>query len=59
MYGLAIKKSFTLGYNRSSDGYVTDTSFGQIVVSMVFRPVSSVQRSGIKSFKEMIFCIYF
>ena len=41
-----IKKSLTLGYNKPSEGYVVDKACGQITVSVVFRPVPSVSKSG-------------
>ncbi|XP_069116307.1 extended synaptotagmin-1-like [Argopecten irradians] len=40
-----LKKGITLGYNKRSEGYVTDSAFGQITVSVVFRPISSVAKS--------------
>lgn len=40
----------TLGYNKSSEGYVTDAAYGKIVVSLVFRPVTSVEKSGMQPF---------
>ncbi|XP_063430371.1 uncharacterized protein LOC134712590 isoform X2 [Mytilus trossulus] len=40
-----IRKQLTLGYNKSSEGYVTDAAYGKIVVSLVFRPVTSVEKS--------------
>ncbi|XP_052057686.1 uncharacterized protein LOC127698326 isoform X4 [Mytilus californianus] len=42
---VVIKKQLTLGYNKSSEGYVTDASYGKIIVSLVFRPVTSVEKS--------------
>ncbi|XP_033734634.1 extended synaptotagmin-1-like isoform X2 [Pecten maximus] len=40
-----LKRGITLGYNKRSEGYVTDSAFGQITVSVVFRPISSVAKS--------------
>ncbi|XP_021363812.1 extended synaptotagmin-1-like isoform X2 [Mizuhopecten yessoensis] len=40
-----LKKGITLGYNKRSEGYVTDSAFGEITVSVVFRPISSVAKS--------------
>ncbi|XP_060068931.1 extended synaptotagmin-1-like [Ylistrum balloti] len=40
-----LKKGVTLGYNKRSEGYITDSAFGQITISVVFRPISSVAKS--------------
>ena len=43
-----------MGYNHKSDGYVTNAAFGQITVSVIFRPVSSVAKSGMAGNKSNI-----
>ncbi|KAJ8308924.1 hypothetical protein KUTeg_013798 [Tegillarca granosa] len=40
-----VKKCLTLGCIKSGEGYVEDIAYGQIIVSVVFRPVSSVFKS--------------
>ncbi|XP_052767239.1 uncharacterized protein LOC128208010 isoform X2 [Mya arenaria] len=40
-----LKKALTLGYNKQGLGHLDDPGLGQIVVSVIFRPVSSVGRS--------------
>lgn len=35
-----------LGYNKYGQGHVADPAYGQITVSVVFRPVASVEKSG-------------
>ncbi|KAL5008759.1 hypothetical protein ScPMuIL_014340 [Solemya velum] len=42
---MLIKESLTLGYNRPAEGYVCDKAYGQVIVSAIFRPVSSVLKS--------------
>jgi len=41
-----LKCSFVLGYNKQGKGHMDDPSLGQIIVSVIFRPIASVQRSG-------------
>ena len=43
---MKIREILTLGYNKYGEGHVKDTAYGQITVSVVFRPVASVERSG-------------
>ena len=45
-----IKKSMTLGYNRPDEGFTVDKACGQITISVVFRPVPSVAKSGLLNF---------
>ncbi|XP_053395877.1 uncharacterized protein LOC123544970 isoform X2 [Mercenaria mercenaria] len=40
-----LNKALVLGYNKQDEGHVTDMSLGQIYVSLIFRPVPSVERS--------------
>ena len=43
---MKVREILTLGYNKYGEGHVKDTAYGQITVSVVFRPVASVERSG-------------
>ena len=43
---MKIREILTLGYNKYGDGHVADLAYGQITVSVVFRPVASVEKSG-------------
>ena len=43
-----VRHSINLGYNMLSKGQVDNKNLGTIVVSVVFRPVLSVARSGMK-----------
>ncbi|XP_060558293.1 uncharacterized protein LOC132718594 [Ruditapes philippinarum] len=40
-----LNKALVLGYNKRGEGHVTDVSLGQIYVSIIFRPVPSVEKS--------------
>jgi hypothetical protein len=43
---VSVKRTLMLGYNRPDEGFVPDKSCGQITVSVVFRPIASVAKSG-------------
>ncbi|KAL4237453.1 hypothetical protein ACF0H5_002170 [Mactra antiquata] len=40
-----LNHALTLGYNKQGAGHVSDPSLGQIFISIVFRPVPSVEKS--------------
>ena len=41
-----LKKPLLLGYNKQGEGHIETTCLGQIVVTVIFRPVLSVAKSG-------------
>lgn len=41
-----LNHALTLGFNKQGAGHVSDPSLGQIFVSITFRPVPSVEKSG-------------
>ena len=43
---MKIREILTLGYNKRGQGHVTNPAYGQITVSVVFRPVASIEKSG-------------
>lgn len=49
-----LKKPLLLGYNKQGEGHVETSCLGQIVVSVIFRPVLSVAKSGKLSDTELL-----
>ena len=43
---MRVREILVLGYNKYGEGHIADLSYGQITVSVVFRPIASVERSG-------------
>ena len=43
---MKIREILTLGYNKRGQGHVANAAYGQIIVSVVFRPVASIEKSG-------------